>query len=350
MSVYKIRYGIPEEIVPTKFAPHSLVDLREISAGSAAQITGIKTKRGYLLEIPLNPGNEIYGFGLQLKGYLQTNLKKTIRPNADPISNTGDSHAPVPFFVTTEGWGIYVDSARYVEFNLGYTRVDCKDVAEKAEIKTEFSELYAKREVNYKTILTIDVHIEDGVDIYVFCGENILDVVSQYNLFSGGGADVSLWGLGNLYRCHSDFNEEQVLSMAQKFRDMEIPCDILGLEPGWQSLSYSSSFVWDEGRFPNWQKMLHKLTEMGFKVNLWEQAFVHPESPLYDRLLPYSGDYKVWNGLVSDFATNEAREAFATHHAPYNANGISGYKLDECDGSDYTGQWTHWAIVCRPWQ
>jgi len=53
---------------------------------------------------------------------------------------------------------------------------------------------------------------------------------------------------------------------------------------------------------------------------------------------------------VPDFATNEAREAFATHHAPYNANGISGYKLDECDGSDYTGQWTHWVIVCRPWQ
>ncbi len=340
MSVYKIRYGVPEELVPTRFAPHSLVEIKEIDPVSVREINGIKTKRGYLLELPLNPGNEVYGFGLQLKGFLQTNLKKTIRPNADPISNTGDSHAPVPFFVTTEGWGIFVDSARYVEFNLGYTRVDCKDVAEKAEIKTEFSALYAKREVNYKTILTIDVPFADGVDIYVFKGKNILDAVSQYNLFSGGGCDISLWGLGNLYRCHSDFNEEQVLAMAKKFRDMQIPCDILGLEPGWQSLSYSSSFVWDKERFPHWQDTLKKLTEMGFKVNLWEQAFVHPESPLYDKLLPYSGNYKVWNGLVPDFATDEARDIFVKHHSDYNAHGISGYKLDECDGSDYTGQWT----------
>lgn len=340
MSIYKIRYGTPEELVPTKFAPQSKVNVTELASESVSAIKAIKNKRGYLLELALQPDNQIYGFGLQLKGFRQTNLKKTMRPNADPISNTGDSHAPVPFFVTTEGWGIFVDSARYVEFNLGYTRVDCRDIAEKAELKTEFSELYAKREVSYPTILTIDVPYVDGVDIYIFKGESILDAVSQYNLFSGGGCDVSLWGLGNLYRCHSDFNEDQVLAMAKKFRDMGIPCDILGLEPGWQSLSYSSSFVWDKNRFPHRDETLRKLTDMGFKVNLWEQAFVHPESPLYEKLLPHSGDYKVWNGLVPDFATNEAKDIFVKHHTEFNDLGVSGYKLDECDGSDYTGQWT----------
>lgn len=341
MAAYKIRYGTPEELVPTKFAPKSLIDYKILSENDVDDINFKKTKRGCLLEIPLRAGNEVYGFGLQLKGFRQTNLKKTIRPNADPISNTGDSHAPVPFFVTTDGWGIFVDSARYVEFNCGYTKITSQIDNSKSELKTTFEEIYAKREVTYTTVLTIDVPYANGVDIYVFKGDSVLDAVCQYNLFSGGGCDTSLWGLGNLYRCHLDFHEDQVLAMAEKFRKMEIPCDIIGLEPGWQSCSYSSSFVWDEGRFPNREKIFKKITDMGFKINLWEQAFVHPTSPLYDKLIPYSGDYKVWNGLVPDFAHEEARNIFADHHKEYfNALGVSGYKLDECDGSDYTGHWT----------
>ena len=340
MSVYKIRYGTPEDLVPTNFARKSLISYKSLSENEVEEISFKKTKKGCLLEIPLRAGNEVYGFGLQLKGFRQTNLKKTIRPNADPISNTGDSHAPVPFFVTTDGWGIYVDSARYVEFNCGYTKVTSASDNSKAELKTDFESLYAKRESAYTTVLTIDVPFAEGVDIYVFKGESILDAVCEYNLFSGGGCDASLWGLGNLYRCHSEFTEDQVLSMAEKFRKLKIPCDILGLEPGWQSCSYSSSFCWDQERFPNKEDVLKQITDMGFKLNLWEQAFVHPSSPLYDALVSYSGDYKVWNGLVPDFATKGAQEIFINHHISFNTLGVSGYKLDECDGSDYTGQWT----------
>ncbi len=340
MAVYKIRFGTPEELVPTKFAPKSLIEYKILSENDVKDINFRKTKKGCLLEIPLKAGNEVYGFGLQLKGFRQTNLKKTIRPNADPISNTGDSHAPVPFFVTTDGWGIFVDSARYVEFNCGYTKITSEIDDSKSELKTSFDEIYAKREVSYTTVLTVDVPYADGVDIYIFKSDNILGAVCEYNLFSGGGCTPSLWGLGNLYRCHLDFNEDQVLDMAQKFRKLEIPCDILGLEPGWQSCSYSSSFVWDEGRFSNRKDIFKKITHMGFKLNLWEQAFVHPTSPLYDKLIPHSGDYKVWNGLVPDFADEGARDIFIDHHKPFNSLGVSGYKLDECDGSDYTGQWT----------
>jgi alpha-glucosidase (family GH31 glycosyl hydrolase) len=42
--------------------------------------------------------------------------------NADPKQDTGDSHAPVPFYVTSEGIGIFVDTARYVTFYFGNAR------------------------------------------------------------------------------------------------------------------------------------------------------------------------------------------------------------------------------------
>ncbi|MBQ8399222.1 MAG: hypothetical protein IJX08_04550, partial [Clostridia bacterium] len=156
MSVYKITLGTPEELVPTKFSPKSKIEVTPVSLENAKELHFKKTARGLLVEFPLNPGNEVYGFGLQLKGFCQTNRKKTIRPNADPISNTGDSHAPVPFFVTTEGWGIFVDTARYVEFNCGYTKVSTTSTAEHSELKSEFADIYAKREVSYPTVFTID--------------------------------------------------------------------------------------------------------------------------------------------------------------------------------------------------
>lgn len=45
-------------------------------------------------------------------------------------------------------------------------------------------------------------------------------------------------------------------------------------------------------------------------------------------------------GLVPDFTLPEARAIFAAHQKTLIDMGITGFKLDECDGSDYTGGWT----------
>jgi alpha-D-xyloside xylohydrolase len=73
------------------------------------------------------------------------------------------------------------------------------------------------------------------------------DAVRRYVLFSGGGCLPPLWGLGVFYRGVGGFTAGQSAAMARSFRDQHIPCDGWGLEPGWQSRTYSSSFVWDPG-------------------------------------------------------------------------------------------------------
>jgi alpha-D-xyloside xylohydrolase len=80
---------------------------------------------------------------------------------------------------------------------------------------------------------------------------------------------------------------------------------------------------------------------MKYKVNLWEHAFTHPASPLFPALAPHAGNYGVWGGLAPDFAGREAREAFGAYHGKNLVDlGISGFKIDECDNSDYTGGWS----------
>ena len=93
--------------------------------------------------------------------------------------------------------------------------------------------------------------------------------------------------------------------------------------------------------YPDPDGLLRETGQIGYKLNLWEHAFTHPESPLYKPLFPWSGRYKVFGGLVPDFATPEARKIFADHHeATLFAKGVSGFKLDECD---------HQPIKIDPW-
>ena len=359
MSIYKMRFGTPEEIVPSRFAPAPACEVLD-GLPEGVDIRFSTSERGTLLTMPLDPTAGVYGFGLQLKGFQQRGRKKQIRPNADPLSNSGDSHAPVPFFVTTAGFGIYVDTARYATFYCGKEPrpIDGalsaaaeemleaqKKATENAENAEElaisvFSTLYEAKRGSARNLITVEIPIAQGVDIYYITGENILSLVSQYNLLSGGGCMPPMWGLGCLYRCDMKFNAEQVLAMARRIRELDIPCDILGLEPGWQSHTYSCSYLWDKGRFPQAEKTVREITDMGFHLNLWEHAFVHPTSPIYSPLLSYSGDFLVWEGLVPDFVTPEARKIFADYQKSLVAMGVSGFKLDECDGSDFTGGWT----------
>ncbi|HTG56618.1 MAG TPA: TIM-barrel domain-containing protein, partial [Niabella sp.] len=87
--------------------------------------------------------------------------------------------------------------------------------------------------------------------------------------------------------------------------------------------------------FPRPQEMIEVLGRNGYKINLWEHAFVKKESPLYTSLFPYSGDYLAFGGLVPDFADPQARHVFASHHKQNFVDiGVSGFKMDECDNSD----------------
>jgi alpha-D-xyloside xylohydrolase len=188
-------------------------------------------------------------------------------------------------------------------------------------------------------VLGVEIPIARGVDIYVFAGPTALNVVQRYNLFSGGGCFPPMWGLGIWYRAYGRADQRQVLALAESFRRDRLPCDVIGLEPGWQSRSYSCSFLWNPELFPEPDSLIKQLRDRGFQVNLWEHIFVHPESPMYPALVSTAGDAQVWGGLVPDLSDPHARAAFTDYHRiNFVDKGITGFKLDECDNSDFIRQ------------
>lgn len=343
-GIYKITLGKPEELsLVSVLKPDIKYDqlnrLEDVPCKFEDKDFSLKARKGYItVEIPLGQQENIYGFGLMLKSFKQTGLKKKLRANSDPTADTGDSHAPVPFYVSTEGYGIFVDTTRYATFHAG----NCKMVNSMQD-KTNYKS--AGTNMGHWWIkcgsgnMFVDIPAAEGVDIYIFNGNSIKDVVARYNLFSGGGCFVPLWGLGIMYRAYMYGDQEHTMGLAAQLRKDKIPCDILGLEPGWQSHSYSCTYVWDKERFPDHTEFLSKLRDMEYKVNLWEHAYVNPQSPIYEELKSSSGNCYVWDGLVPDFTQKEAAEAFKNHHSQLKEQGISGFKLDEADNSDFTANW-----------
>ena len=341
-------------------------------------ITFKKTSRGITLSLPMKTEEEIYGFGLQLKSLNNAGKKKFLRTNADPVADTGDSHAPVPFYVSTcdntKAYGLLVDTVKYTTFYCGSSRKAPKEKAvtvaddsvykeeastvveasvykEEAStiveasvytVKTTVEELYGSVERTDLMNMLIEVEHVEGCLIYLFSGETVEEVCRKYILFSGGGCMPPLYGLGIWYRADGRFNQDEVLNIAKTFRAAKMPISVLGLEPGWQTHAYSCTFKFSPERYPDPDTLLNELENMHYKVNLWEHVFTHPTSPLYESLLKYAGDYEVWGGIVPDLSIEEAREILKKYHKEYLLDkGVSGFKLDECDGSDYTGGWSY---------
>jgi alpha-D-xyloside xylohydrolase len=349
-GVWKASIGTPESITPvtSRLVAARIESLSKMTAVAQPPImvpVGTVSRRGVNVELPLRAHEQIYGFGLQFFSIAHRGKKRVIRVNADPKSDTGDSHAPVPFYVTSLGYGILIDTARYATFYCGCAR-DKPEVplaaSNSGSVPTTTSNLYTKTlsDAQQSKVL-VEVPGCAGADVYLFAGPTMLEAVRRYNLFSGGGVSPPEWGLGFWYRAQSNAPDKDILELMQEFRDRKIPCDVVGLEPGWQTHAYSCSFIWHRENFPQPATFVKEMHARDLHVNLWEHAFIHPSSPMFPDMVKLSGDKGVWGGLVPDFQDPQARKVFGDYHGnAFLDLGVDGFKLDECDNSDYTSGWS----------
>ena len=350
-GIVKLSIGKPDRFTPYAFCPEKprYEAIKSLPEGavpfSLEEIRMTISSRGCQIRVPLQDGEQLYGFGLQIGSFQQRGLKKKPIVNDHPLNTLGYTHAPQTFYISTLGYGILINTSRYTTFYCGtHKKKDYQEINTVADgaVSTSTDELYKNERTGNNVY--IDIPGAEGIEIYVISGRDMLSVVQRYNLFSGGGCLPPLWGLGFKYRTKTDFTQEGVLRTVDYFRKEQIPCDVIGLEPGWHTAAYSCSYVWNKERFPDHLSMLSALKEKNFKVNLWEHAYVHPSSPIYEPMQKYAGDYLVWKGLVPDFTLQEARDIYSGYHKKLMDEGIAGFKLDECDNSNISTGDANWGF------
>ncbi|WP_114781898.1 glycoside hydrolase family 31 protein [Botryobacter ruber] len=284
------------------------------------------------LRFPLEKKEQLYGFGLNFQTVHQRGKILQLHVDHYGGKDNGRTHAPVPFYVSSNGYGVFVNSARYLNVYAGSgVRVDSKNPPVAKDRNTDKS--WTSRP--YSDAVEILVPAE-GVEVYVFGGPRPLDAVKRYNLFNGGGYLPPRWGLGFTQRVRTLYNEEQVKEEAKLFADKGYPLDFIGLEPGWQSKAYPCTFEWDKGRFPDPARFVKDMKNVGIRVNLWTNPYVSPEASIFKSIKPFTGSHSVWVGAVPDLTMPEAQKIFWNQFEKDHVNiGVSGYKIDEVDGYDH---------------
>lgn len=295
------------------------------------EITAKQADGKTYLHFPLRRSEQLFGFGLNFQTVFQRGKVLTLHVDNYAGKDNGHTHAPTPFYVSSNGYGVFINTARYLTVYAG-TAVN-RDSKTPTVIQDRNTD---KNWSSHPYSDAVEILVPaQGAEIYVFAGPTTLDVVSRYNLWNGGGCLPPRWGLGFTQRVQRLTNAKGVEDEARAFEEKGYPLDFIGLEPGWQSKSYPCTFEWDKTRFPDPAKLVQEMLQKNIRLNLWTNPYISPQAPIYQQMLPYTASHTVWNGAVPDLTMEQGRKIFFGELVKGKIDiGISGYKMDEVDGGD----------------
>ena len=206
--------------------------------------------------------------------------------------------APIPFLMSTEGWGILINN-------------DWKHFVD-----------VGARDRNELTVVG-----EDGeMDVFLLWGGDMPGVLKKYCRLTGHNLLLPKWAYGLTYIAPIYANEFQVTSEARMFRDKHIPCDLVSLEPGWMTKFY------DHGLDKEWE-----VTR--FHMPKWRRS-PHPNS-FISALKRYGFHTELWLCVDHDLTAEEERivrgedscdpPAWFDHLKPFVEDGVEAFKIDPCE-------------------
>lgn len=175
------------------------------------------------------------------------------------------------------------------------------------------------------------------MNYYFIYGPGMDSVVSSYTDLTGKPDMPPLWALGFHQSKWSYYPESNVREVAEKFRELKIPCDAIYLDIDY--MDGFRCFTWNYDYFPDPKKMIDDLEKDGFKT----VAIIDPgikidkNYPVYTEAL--ENDYfckradgplmkgKVWPGECNfpDFTNPKVREWWAElYHELIGDMGVHG--------------------------
>lgn len=268
----------------------------------------------YVLEqLSLGVGESIYGLGERFGAFVKNGQSVDIW-NADGGTSSEQAYKNIPFFLSSRGYGVLVDDAGPVSFEVGSENVTA----------TQFS--VPGERLRYE----------------VYGGGAPLEVLDRYTARSGRPPQLPEWSFG-LWLSTSfttEYDEETVLSFVDGMAERGIPLSVFHFDCFWMRGFHWSDFVWDPATFPDPRGLIAKLHERGLKVCVWINPYIAQRSHLFAEgaeqgHLVRTVDGDVWQsdlwqagmGLV-DFTSEEATAWFTGKLEALIDDGVDAFKTD----------------------
>lgn len=201
---------------------------------------------GFGLSLGIDPAEIVQGLGDVTRDRLAKRGYKTQMW----VRNVA-SYVPVPFLMGASGWGLFIDTTWRHVVDVAGERAD-----------------------------RIRIGARGGaIDIVLFAGGGYRANLDRFTALTGRPALLPQWAYGLTFVCNEHADARELLADAVNFRREGIPCDLLGLEPGWMSKHYDNTTekTWHPQRFviPPWigkrspSSFIGGLERLGFKLSLW---------------------------------------------------------------------------------
>lgn len=279
------------------------VDKHEIPAADAVSI----------LSFSMEDGERFYGGGSTSRDHIQ-HRGEFLRM----WTTYQQTEIPMPFMMSSRGWGVYNNSTRKSFFDIGNQQ------------KSKFN----------------IINTFDEADFFLMMGKDMPAILNEYTLVTGRTYVLPKWAYGLCFGPNMREEQFDILNDAVRFRQFDVPCDVFWLEPQWMEKRYdfSTKKKWNYDRFspePYWlqdqyPKTMHnrlfigKLRSMGFHLGLWlceeYDLSIQEEDIISERT----------GGKLS------GQEHWMDHLTVFMDQGVEGFKLDPARTIDNHTNWEYY--------
>ena len=279
------------------------VDKHEIPAADAVSI----------LSFSMEDGERFYGGGSTSRDHIQ-HRGEFLRM----WTTYQQTEIPMPFMMSSRGWGVYNNSTRKSFFDIGNQQ------------KSKFN----------------IINTFDEADFFLMMGKDMPAILNEYTLVTGRTYVLPKWAYGLCFGPNMREEQFDILNDALRFRQFDVPCDVFWLEPQWMEKRYdfSTKKKWNYDRFspePYWlqdqyPKTMHnrlfigKLRSMGFHLGLWlceeYDLSIQEEDIIAERT----------GGKLS------GQEHWMDHLTVFMDQGVEGFKLDPARTIDNHTNWEYY--------
>lgn len=261
----------------------------------------------------ISVGESIYGFGEKFSTFVKNGQTVEVWNN-DGGTCSEQSYKSIPFYVSSRGYGVFVNHPEKVTF----------EVASETVSKVSFS-VQGQR-----------------LEYFVIGGEKLTDVIGSYTTLTGKPAlpPAYTFGLWLTTSFTTDYDEKTVSSFIDEMERRDIPLQVFHFDCFWMREHCWCDFEWDSRMFPDPVGMLKRLKAKGLEICVWINPYVGQRSSLFAEGMENGYFLKKADGSVYqvdmwqpglaivDFTNPKACEWYASKLRALCEMGVDAFKTD----------------------
>ena len=206
-----------------------------------------------LAELSLKPGETVYGLGERFTPFVKNGQTVDLW-NEDGGTASDFAYKNIPFYMTSEGYSVFIDHASHVSLEVGSEKVEYVSMCVPGE------------QLRY----------------HLLYGETPADLMEVYTGLTGKPALPPAWSFG-LWLSTSfkpEYDEETTGALIDGMQEREIPFRVFHFDCYWMKGLHWCDFEWDES-FGDVKKMLARYHKKGLKICCWINPYVAQNTGMF---------------------------------------------------------------------